>query len=347
MKRAGWCLVVGAVFAVSLAVGGPTHPSELAPLTVDSVFPRFTPEELAAAGYPDHFHVVTYPGYEVLVDEHGETYGPRSLSSGTLLMPREGLVIEPGSIRYRGVHLSHNPEYKPFQIMPMMEVLDQARRDVSALLHYDRPDTLHVVDTNDLDQYRQLTGHAFHRVYSYGNDATIIEPAYILFKRGLGAHAAYHLVTEWLLDGLSGDAELPVWLGDGLASYLAEEGTHFLNFLAMYRPNYTVIMDPARAETLLAGAPDPDDELDKRQFRTAGYAAFLMVWELVENRGGLGPVCELFARSGRGEAPDAVCRDLYGVDLAGLAARLDPTRRPEPVGDAVQSRSPQRPPGRQ
>lgn len=344
MKYAGGSMVVGTLLIASLAVGGPTHPSELAPLTVESVFPRFTPEELAAAGYPDHFHVDTYPGYEVLIDENGETYGPRSLSSGTLLMPREGLVIEPGSIYYRGVHLSFTPEYQPFQIMPMMEVLDQARRDVSALLGHDRPDTLQVNDTNDLDQYRQLTGYAFHRVYSYGEEAIIIEPAYIMFRRGLGAHGAYHLMTVWLLDDLAGDAVLPIWLTDGLASYLAEEGTHYLNFLAMYRPEHDVIMDPVSAEAILAGAPNPDDGLDKRLFRTAGYAAFLMVWELVENRGGLAPVCELFARSGRGEDPDAVCRDLYDVDLAGLAAQLDPTLRPEPVGEAVQPRSPQRPP---
>ena len=344
MKNAGILLVFGILLAASLAISGPTHPYQLAPLTVTSEFPRFTPEELAAAGFPDHLHAFFYPGYEAPVDENGETYGLRSLSRGTMLLPREGLVTEPGNIRYRGVHLSYNPEYVPAQVMPMVEILDLARRRVSVLLKHDRADTLHVVDTNDLDDYRQRTGNAFHRVYRYADDAIVIEPAHILFKRGLVGHAAYHMVAVWLLDDLAGDTVLPTWLVEGLASYLAEEGTHFLNFVAMYRRDHAVILDPQRTETILAGAPDPDDELDKRQFRTAGYAAFLMTWELVENRGGFEPVRELFVRSGRGEDPDAVCRDLYGVDLAGLAVQLDPTLRPEPVGDAVQPRSPQRPP---
>ena len=199
---------------------------------------------------------------------------------------------------------------------------------------------------DDLDAYRALTGYAFHRLYRYDPDEIVSESAHILFARGLVAHAAHHMVATWLLDDLAGAAELPAWLTHGLASYLAEDGTHYLNYLAMYRPTMAVILDPRTAEAILVGPPDPDPETDKVQYRTAGYAAFLMVWELVENRGGLAPVRALFARVGEGEDPDAVCRELYGVDLAALAVELDPTLRPEPVGDAVQPRTPQRPRGR-
>jgi hypothetical protein len=324
--------------------GQEMHPTELAPLSPDSEFPRFTPEQLAAAGYPDHMHVWGYPGFEPFTDEHGETYGPFSLCRGTLVLPRDGLETEPGHIRYRGVHLVHNPDFQPYQVMPMVEQLDWARRRVAMLVGHDRPETLTVINPDDLDEYRERTGHAFHRLYRYRPDEIVIEPAFVLFARGLVSHAAHHLVATWLLDDLAGQARLPAWLDQGLASYLAQDGTHFLNYLAMYRPSMPVILDPRSAEAILAGPPDPDDETDKRQYRMAGYAAFLMTWELVEHRGGLAKLLELYRRAGHGEDPDAVCRGLYGADLAALAVDLDPTRRPEPVGDAVQPRAPQRPP---
>ncbi len=344
MIRGGSLVLVLAVLAAASVIAQDLHPAELAPLTPDSQFPRFTAEELAAAGYPDHKHAYSYPGFEPMVDENGETYGPLSLCRGTMVIPRDGLVTEAGHLRYRGVHLVCNAEFEPFQVMPMVEQLDWARRHVAVLLAHDRAETLTVINPDDLDEYRLLTGYGFHRLYRYDPDAIVCEAAFVLFARGLVSHAAHHLVATWLLDDLAGDADLPVWLTEGLASYLAEDGTHYLNYLAMYRPQGSVIMDPRRATEILAGPPDPDDETDKQQFRMAGYAAFLMAWELVENRGGLEPVRELFARAGQGEDPDAVCRDLYGVDLAALSVELDPTLRPEPVGEAVQPRMVMRPP---
>jgi hypothetical protein len=47
-----------------------------------------------------------------------------------------------------------------------------------------------------------------------------------------------------------------------------------------------------------------------------------------------------------GEDPDTVSTDLWGHDLAALAADLDATTRPEPVGDGIQPRQVMRPPGR-
>ncbi len=313
-------------------------------MTPESTFPRFTPEELASAGYPDHLHMPTYGGFEPLVDADGETYGRWSLAQGTMVKPRDGLIITPGSIQYRGIHLHYNPGYAEHHMLPIIEVLDWARRDLAVLLEHDRPDTLQVINPDDLDDYRRRTGQAFHRLYGFVADSVVIEPGPILFSRSLAGHAAHHLVACWLLDDLAGGVQMPAWLVQGLAAYLAEDGIHFLNYLAMYRAKESVILGPAEAEAVLGGPVDPDDHVDKERFRKAGYSSFLMAWELVENRGGLAAVRSLFARVGQGEDPDRVSLELYGHDLTDLARSLDPTQRPEPVGEAVQPRSPQRPP---
>ncbi|MEZ4387833.1 MAG: hypothetical protein R3D98_09690 [Candidatus Krumholzibacteriia bacterium] len=322
----------------------PTHPAQLTPLTATTAFPRFAPEVLASAGYPDHKHVFGYPGYELPVAADGQTYGIHSLARGTLLLPRDGLVVAPGDLRYRHVHLQHAETFTPAGMLPAVEVLDWAEREVTALLGFARPDTLDVVCPADLDLYRERTGFGFHRLYRYDGAVAVLEPPQVLFARGLALHAAFHLMTVWQLDALAGGRTLPCWFRDGLASYFAEDGVHFLSYLAMYRPKGPVVLPFAETEAILAGPPDPDQETDKRRIRMAGYSAYLMVWELVENRGGLETVRRFLHRVHAGEAPDAVSRDLWGYALHDLAVDLDATRRPEPVGDAVQARQVNRPP---
>lgn len=322
----------------------PEHPAQLPSLSVDDTFPRFTPEELASAGYPDHGHVYGYPGYEPRVADDGTTYGLFTLARGTKLLPREGLVVEPGQVRYRHVHLRHGPGLTSAGVMPVVEVFDWAEREVTDLLGHSRPDTLRLIDTADLDEYRELTGHEFHRLYHRDGSTVTIEPAKVLFARGLALHAAYHAVTLWQLEHLLGGQSLPHWFTEGLASYLSEDGCHFLSYLLMYRADGPVILPPHAAEATLAGAPDPDPERDKAQYRMAGYSAFLMMWELIEHRGGLRTLREFLHRVRDGEPAGAVSRELWGADLDDLAAELDPTTRPEPVGDAVEARQVHRPP---
>ncbi len=339
----GLCLLALATAAAAATL--PRHPAQLAPLTPESVFPRFTAEELAAAGYPDHKHVFAYPGYTPPTDADGQTYGMRSLSRGTAILSRDGLEMLDGVIRYRGVHLRYDPYLEPYEVLPMVEALDWAQRELTTLLAHDPGDTLHVYNTIDLFEFRQRSGYAFHRLYHDDGGTIVIQPLSILFTRGLGAHAAFHMTAGRLVRSLAGGKPLPRWLVDGLSSYLAEDGCHFLSYLAMYRDQQRpVIMAPDAVEAALGAGPDPDDEVDKYRYRVAGYSAFLMAWELVEHRGGLARVRALLTRIGSGEAVDAVCRELYGLDLAGLTAELDPTRRPEPVGEAHQPRAPHAPP---
>lgn len=351
MRRSAWILTALAIAcATTVAADGattpvlPDHPALLAPLTVDGPYPRHTPAELESAGYPDHRHVYGYPGYEPPVDADGQTYGVFSLARGTRLLPREGLVTGPGEIRYRQVRFTHDPGVEPVAMMPMVEVLDWAEREVTHLLGHARADTLLVENTPDLDAYRARTGYDFHRLYWYDGERAIIEPAKVLFARGLALHAAFHLQTRWQLDGWLGDHDLPAWFTEGLAAYLSEEGPHFLSYLGMYRAEGPVLLDATATEAILAGPPNPDRHLDKRDYRMAGYSAFLMMWELVENRGGLATLREFLTRVAAGESVDAVSTDLYGARVAELAGSLDATRRPEPIGDGIAPRQVMKPP---
>lgn len=322
----------------------PTHPAQLTPLLEATSFPRFHPEVLESAGYPDHKHRFGYPGYKPPVADDGQTYGIFSLARGTRLLPREGLLVAPGDLRYRRIHVTFPDTLDAVLMLPMVEILDWAERDVTALLGHARSDTLRVANPLDLDAYTATTGYGFHRLYWRDGSRVIVEPAQVLFARGLALHAAYHLMTVWQLEHIAGGQQLPRWFTEGLASYLAEDGVHFLGYLAMYRPLGPVVLSPADAEAVLAGPPHADQEIDKRQFRMAGYSAFLMVWELVEHRGGLERLRQFLDRIADGEAADSVSADLWGHDLASLAAELDATGRPEPVGDATASRPVNRPP---
>ncbi|MDY0109610.1 MAG: hypothetical protein RBT60_06700 [Candidatus Krumholzibacteria bacterium] len=342
--RSAVLAILSLTVAAALAADLPDHPARLAPLTPASTFPRFTAEQLQAAGYPDHKHVHTYPDFTPFVDAEGQPYGPQSLLRRFTSLPREVLVVDEGEIRYRNIHMAFPAELQVANMIAMIEALDWAHHELTALMAHDCDDTLRVVSAFDLYDYRRRTGQAFHRLYRSLGDVVVIQPAQILLARGLSVHAAFHLTARRLIADLARGAELPAWLGEGLASYLAEDGPHFHAQLAMYRASRPIVLAPAETEAILAAPVHEDDETDKVRYRTAGYSAFLMAWELVENRGGLGKVRELLARSGAGEQPDVVCRDLYGSDLAQLTAALNPTLRPEPVGADVPVKIPQQPP---
>jgi hypothetical protein len=336
-------LLFGLVLLAAAAAAAPVdHPAQLAPLTPTSTFPRFTPAELASAGFPDHLHAHAWPGWQPLVDAAGETYGPLTLAQGTLLLPRPGLDMQPGEICYRGIHLIHAPQFPVTALLPFVELTDWARRELPPLIGHDRTDTLRLRSPESLDAYVALTGQKFWRLFAWRDGECIIEPASILAARTLDAHAAFALVTEWLLDDAAGDDDaFPAWFRAGLGSYFAEDGVHLVNYAAEFRiAGQAVVFAAARTDSVLSAPAGADDELDRRMYRTASYSAFLMIWELVEHRGGLSALQQLVQAVAAGAEPDAACRDAYGLSWADLTTSLDPTGRPEPVGDAVQPRAP-------
>jgi len=341
VRRGAVAILAVAALAAPLTAGAqslPDHPGLLPRLTPEGPFPRCTAAELAAAGYPDPLHRYQWPGATIPAEP--AAFGPYSLVRGKLVLPRDGLELDPGTIRYRGLRLDYAPGYDHAAMLPFVELVDWAQRDVPALLGVARDDTLRLRNPDNLEQYEALTGRDFTRLYVRQDSVIVPQPIPILHARTLAAHAAFGLVTEWLLAGLPEPDRLPVWLVKGLAEYVGEDGQHLCNFMAQYRPHGAVLLPPDRTEALLTAPPDADPERDREFYRKACYSAFLMVWELVENRGGLTRLRTFLAALGAGQAPDRACERIYGRDLAGLAGELDPTLRPEPVGDGVQPRRP-------
>jgi hypothetical protein len=322
----------------------PVHPSELAWLNKDATFPRFTPEELASAGFPDHMHVFGWPGFEPRRDETGRTYGPWTLCERAKLIPRPDLEIESGEIRYGSLKLRYEPpELHPCAVLRFVEFFDQAVHDYADWLGLTRDDTLLVESPLEVPQYTERTGYGIWHLYRWLGPVCVVEPVKVLVARTLVGHGAYRVAFDWLLRAHGGE-RLPAWLRDGLGGYFAEDGVHLTNFMAEFRVDGPVLFPPAIADSLLSAPPDPNPMRDRYLYRRARYTAFLMVWELVENRGGLKAVRAFLDAVDGGENPDAAARRIWGADLVTLATQLDPQIVGEPLGTALQPRYPHKAP---
>jgi hypothetical protein len=308
----------------------------------DPGYPRYTAEQLRADGYPDPHHVYARPDWTPRRDAAGKEFGFRTVCRGPVWLDRPDAVKGEGRLTLGPFTVSFDPEYDPCQIAPLLEHCEAAVADVGALLGLAPGDSLLILDPDNLDEYLRLTGQGPWRMMSYRGGACTVQPVPVLIARTLLPHAAYELVARWLLE-VNGCGGLPPWLREGVAVYAADFGVHLNNFMAQYRPDGPVLFGPGDADALIGAAPLPDPETDRQMHRRAGYTAFVMVWRLVEEHGGPTRLRALLADVRDGVSPDAACRAAYGLDLAALAAQLDASRGPEPIGDAVQSRNPQQP----
>jgi hypothetical protein len=114
--------------------------------------------------------------------------------------------------------------------------------------------------------------------------------------------------------------------------------------MAEFRSKGPVLLSPPDTERILVSDAQPDPWRDREMFRRASYSAFLMAWELVENQGGLAALREFLQAVRGGDDPDAAAARIWGMDLAELAQFLDPVQLGEPIGKAVESRSPHQEP---
>ncbi len=324
-------MVIGLLSGGVAGVSAQTHPSELPPLTPDAVFPRCSSLELAKIGFPDHKHAQYWPDWTVMRDADGRTYGPGAFCQRHQMIPRPDLIISPDTKRYGPFTLRHNPGYSDCDMLQFLELLDWAWHDVPPLLGLDPPDSLEVITPDKLEDYTRQTGYGIWRLYALDGDRVIMEPWPLLQNRTLDAHAAFMVVTDWILEHRVGTA-LPSWLHQGLVEYCGEDGQHLVNYMAQFRVDGPVVMSPALVDALLGKGPDPDPARDREVYRKACYNAFLMVWELVENRGGLEAMRECLDLVSHGTDFSTAAEKVYGLNAAELAASLDPVKLGEPGG---------------
>jgi len=322
----------------------PGHPALLPELDPDGPFPRFSAEELAAHGFPDHQHRYFWPGYAAPRDADGREYGLGSLCSGIVSKERPDLVVEPGLLRLGRYELAYKADAAPCYVAPFLGLCEMAERDLARVLQLTPPERLRIVSPDDTEAYTARTGLGMWRMYDLEGDTCVVQPVGILARRTLIGHAAWDMIARWTLEREVG-GRLPLWLRDGTASWFAEMGVHLVNYTAQMRlAGMPVLQSPAETDAVLAAPPLADDEADRFAFRRARYNAFLMVWHLVEHRGGVATLSALLQSVRDGADPDSACRSLYGEGLADLTASLDPREIGEPLGDAVQQRNPAQPP---
>jgi len=325
--------IFSVLLLVVLAAGGAEaqiHCSELPAITIDGEYPRCSSREIAVAGFPDHKHAYAWHGWEVLTDTTGQTYGPGSLCNKKELLPREGLIVEPDQKSYGHFVLRHNPGYGDCDMVSFLELMDWAYRDVSHLLGLAVDDTLMMLNTDNAPQYTELTGQGVWRLYELDGDKCVLQPIGVLMARTLVAHGAFMLATDWILNK-SIPTALPPWLHQGIVEYMGEDGTHLLNYMAEFRSQGPVLLSPPLVDALLAKGVDPSLDQDREMFRRSSYNAFLMVWQLVEHEGGLTALRAFLDLAASGMDLDQACTRVYGMDLGGLAAYLDPVKIGEPT----------------
>lgn len=345
-SQAGLILVLIVVSALPAMALLPDHPSELAPLTADAQFPRYSDRELALAGFPDHLHGWWWSDWEVMQTAEGEVYGPRSICSRNKelnLDAAPGLVAEPGHLQYRHLDMEYNPGYATCDMALFLEIMDWATRLFPDVLDLPLDGTLHVLSPDNVESYSQLTHNGVWRLYHLDGDACIVEPVPTLQARTLEGHAAFMLIADWILTQNCGDA-LPRWLHQGLVEYLGEDGVHLLSYMSEFRVNGSVLFSPPLTNALLSKPVDPKNENDREHFRRACYSAYLMVWQLVESEGGLDPLRDLLNAVANGTPIDEASRLAYGLSMDDLAEMLDPVQIGEPLGKNPERHRPHLPP---
>lgn len=337
------CIAAASPIAAAGESADPGHPALLPELDPDGPFPRFTVDDLARHGFPDHQHRYFWPEYEPPRDADGREYGIGSLCSGIVSKERPDLETAPGLLGLGRFTLAFKQDAAPCYVAPYLGLCEMAERDLARVLDLTPPGNLHIVSHDDMAAYTAATGLGPWRMFALAGDTCQVQPVGILARRTLIGHAAWDMTARWTLDRQAG--ALPLWLRDGIAAWFAELGVHLVNYMAQPRLlELPVLQDPAQTQAVLAGPPLADPEADRLEYRRARYNAFLMVWRLVEHHGGVANLRALIHAVRDGEDADAACRRVYGTDPAGLALLLDPRVHGEPLGGAVQQRNPAGPP---
>ena len=281
-------------------------------------------EKLEAEGYPGYRDEYSSVQWGVLYDDEGVAYGPKSYFEGRTRLEHPHLTVTDDYLESRWVRIHRSGCCTEPLLGHFLEILDLAWADLTEALGYVPPLKLSVHTSADVETYRREAGVDIWVTHLVVGPSIVFQPVDVLFRRTLAGHAAYAAVAQALVD-MQTHGRIPMWLREGLSSYLAQEGFEHLSFMREFRlQGQDVLMTPAEVEANVYPL------VDRRLGRMARYNAFLMVWHLSETYG-WERVQRLLAAVEAGEDFDDAVREVYGLEVDDWIALLDPTVNGEPT----------------
>lgn len=160
-----------------------------------------------------------------------------------------------------------------------------------------------------MEVFTEWTGREFWYYSEIQADTMMIQPVYVLIRRGLIDYALPHEYFQWAIGRLTAYGA-PRWLEEGTASHLCGEARLLADQLREF-PAETHDMSPERVEEVLVR------EQSRGESRIAYYHAYRMVKFLID-RFGEDKLKELILQLGKGYSMDDACPETYGLSYPAL-----------------------------
>ncbi len=313
-----------ALSALLSFAGCASTPSSQAPTSGRGLHWTWSEQQLADVGYPGYLDAYSSTGWGVLYDDEGVAYGPKSYFEGRTRLDHPYLTVNDEFVQSRWIRLYRSECCSEALLGHFLEIMDLAWKDVGERLGFTPTVMLSVYTPAEVEDYKRVAGVDVWITHLVSGPYILMQPVDVLFRRTLAGHAAYAAVAQALLD-LQTHGRIPMWLREGIASYLAQEGFEHLSFMAEFRAaGQPVLMTPSEVESNVYPL------VDRRAGRIARYNAFLMVWHLSETYG-WDRVQALLAAVNAGAHFDDAVQAVYGMELTPWLALLDPTLNGEPT----------------
>lgn len=313
-----------ALGALLVFAGCASTPSSQMPTAGRGLHWTWSAQQLAELGYPGYVDAYSSAQWGVLYDDAGIAYGPKSFFEGRTRLEHPHLTVNDEFVQSRWIRLHRSECCSEALLGHFLEIMDLAWKDVGEHIGFVPEVPLSVYSPADVESYKREAGLDIWVTHLVTGPSILMQPIDVLFRRTLAGHAAYAAVTQSLLD-LHTHGRIPMWLREGISSYLAQEGFEHLSFMGEFRAaGHPVLMTPAQVETHVYPL------LDRRNGRIARYNAFLMVWTLSESYG-WERVRALLAAVSEGADFAAAVQSVYGMELEPWLALLDPTVNGEPT----------------
>lgn len=280
-------------------------------------------QRLQNEGYPGRTDAYSSPQWGVLYDDEGIPYGPRSYYEGTKRLDHPHLIVTEGSVESRWLRVQSSDCCTESLLGHYLEICDLAWVDLTSKLGFVPADKLNVRTSANNAGWTSDTGREFWMTHIVDGPSILLSPVDVLFRRTLAAHTAFASIAQSLLD-LKTHGRIPMWLREGISSYVAQEGFEHLSFMGEFRLKRSVLMTPTEVERHVYPL------VDRENGRIARYNSFLMVWHLSETWG-WGRLRQVLDQVEAGGDFHDVVEEVYGMEFEDWIAALDPTVNGEPT----------------